>query len=126
MSAPAPDLLLGADDDLATAFGDLVLSGGAQAVAQAARATCRFFRGEWYADEDVGIPYWTDILGEKNPNLTAIRAVFRTALLATPGIATVPTIQLALAGSTREGSLTFSAYGDDGALLVTDSLQVAL
>lgn len=124
MSAPAPNLLI--DDttgDLYLSNGNLVINSGYDAVRQAVYSRLRFFAGEWFADENIGIPYWNDILGKKQPNLPAIREIFRQAILKTPGIASITSIDLRQT-TTRGYTLTFSAKMDDGSLLVTDGLAI--
>ena len=83
MSAPAGNLLLDDDTwDLVLENGNLVVSSGYDACRQAVHQRLRFFAGDWFADESVGIPYWQRILGKKNPDVAAIREVFRSAILA--------------------------------------------
>jgi hypothetical protein len=124
MSAPAGNLLL--DDttwDLVLERGNLVISSGYDATRQACYQRLRFFAGEWWADENVGLPYWQRILGKKQPDTAAIREVFRAAILASPGIASVTSINLRWT-DTREMTLDFVAVMDSGALLVTDGFAI--
>ena len=124
MTAPAPDLLLDDDTwDLVLENGDLVVSSGDDAVRQAIYKRLRFFAGEWWADESVGVPYWSDILGKKAPNLPAIREIFRQTIAGTPGVASVDTIKLESSGG-RSYSLAFTVTQDDGTRLLTDSFIV--
>lgn len=126
MTAPAPNLLLDDDTwDLVMTRGNLTTSSGYDAARQAVYQRLRFFKGEWYADENVGIPYWQSILARKNPDLAAIREIFRQAILVTPGIASITSIRLDWADQgARQMSLSFSAVMDDGSLLVTDGYAV--
>jgi hypothetical protein len=123
LSAAAGNLLLDDDGDLAIINGNLAISSGSGAVLQAVRSRLGFFQGEWFLDESVGIPYWQQILGIKNPPLPAIREIFRKEIATTPGIASVTSIDLRYTGS-RELTLTWTAKMDDGATTVTDSLQL--
>lgn len=125
MTAPAYDLLI--DDeaagtgDLVMISGDLVINSGIDAVRQAAYSRLRFFKGEWFADELVGIDFWGSIL-IKNPSLPDIREIIRQELLATPGIRSVEQILLDLTNSTRALAVSFAAMQDDGTMLVADGL----
>ena len=124
MSAPAPNLLLDEDTwDLVLENGNLVLSSGYDACRQAVHQRLKLFAGEYFADENVGIPYWRDILGKKAPNLPAIREIFRRAVLESPGIASVVSIDLRQTG-TRDHTLSSQAKMDDGTLLVTDGFAI--
>jgi hypothetical protein len=123
MTAVATDLLLDDDDwDLVLEDGDLVVNSGHDAVRQALYKRLRFFAGEWFADENIGIPYWDDVLVKK-PNLPAIREIFRQQISATPGVASVDSISLAQS-SGRNYALSFVVTMDDGTLLESDSFQV--
>jgi hypothetical protein len=89
-------LLLDPDTgDLVIADGDLVLVSGIDAVAQLIQSYLLLFRGEWFLDESAGIPYFEDIL-VKNPNLSAIREIFRQTLLEVPGVLSVESLSLEL------------------------------
>lgn len=124
MSAAAGDLLLDPDTgDLALEYGDLVVSSGSDAVLQSIRQRLGFFKGEWFADENIGVPYWDSIL-IKNPSLPAIRELFRQEILNSPGVASVESISLDYTGTTRSLALSFTATADDGSLLTVDGLQV--
>lgn len=72
--------------------------------------------GEWFIDTTQGIPYVQQILGQKNPNITNIRALFRTVILNTPGIVSVQEIRVFL-NSARQFSYTFSATDNTGAII---------
>lgn len=75
--------------DLAIENNDLVLlTDPAQSIEQHWRIRLRAFQGEWFLDERIGIPYYEDVL-VKNPNLSLVTTIFRTATIQTPGIATV-------------------------------------
>lgn len=122
MTKYAPDLLLGTDNDLTTVNGDLVLSSEADAVAQACRNRCLFFKGEWFADEDVGLLSFTDMLGKKNPNLNVIRSAFRTALLGVPGVDSVESVQVEI-DANRNCNVTWRVIADSG-VAISDSVEV--
>lgn len=126
MSAPAYDLLLDTTTgDLAMAYGDLVISSGTDAVLQAIRQRLNFFKGEWFADESIGMPWFQSIL-VKGADLTAIRELFRKEILATPGVASVTTITIDYVGTTRTMTLDFVAVADSGAQLVADGWQLGV
>lgn len=94
--------------DIDLSRDDLYFVTGADAVAQHLRIRLRVFKGEWFLDTRVGIPYYSQIL-VKNPNLAAIQSVYRRAITSTPGVDTLERIGLALDARTRVMTLTFSA-----------------
>ena len=104
------------------ATGDLVIEGGqlatvsgTDAIAQAVRSRLAFFRGEWFADKSIGLPFYEAIL-VKNPNLDAVREFIRSEIAATPGIVSVTAIDLRYNGS-RSLAVTFRATTDLGELV---------
>ena len=104
--------------------GDLDLTGhrlnlatGEDAIEQQVRIRCLFFFEEWFLDLRQGIPYFRDVY-IKNPNLDLVRSLFRTAILGTPRISAVPTIELELDKSTRALTIGFTATMDTGEQLV--------
>jgi hypothetical protein len=101
------DLLMDADGDLAQPGGDLASAAGAPAIAQALRMRLALFAGEWFLDLDAGVPYFEQVL-VKNPNMTAIRAVFRREILATPGVLGLLYLTLNYAAADRSLRLDFA------------------
>jgi hypothetical protein len=104
--------------------GDLNLTGhrlnlitDEAAIEQQVRIRCLFFFEEWFLDLRQGIPYFRDVY-VKAPNLDLVRSLFRAAILGTPRISTVPTIELTLNKSTRALTISFTATMDTGELLV--------
>lgn len=64
----------------------------------------RFFRGEWFLDVRVGVPHFHMVLG-RNPNVPAIKDLFRRVVLSTPGVISLPSFDALF--DDRERSLTF-------------------
>jgi hypothetical protein len=89
---------------------------GDDAVDQQLRIRLKFFLEEWFLDQRVGIPYYRDIL-IKNPSLDLIRSVFKAAILETPGVASVGTLELSIDAASRTLNLTFQATLDSGGTL---------
>jgi hypothetical protein len=124
VSAVAGNILIDEDTGLFVLDGgNLVISSGHDAARQAVYSRLRFFKAEWFMDEDLGIPYWTEILGVKNPNIPAIRELFRQVIAGTPGIDSVISIDLSWT-DTRKMTLSFKAKLYDETLLVTDGFAV--
>lgn len=97
-----------ATGDVDLSRDDLYFVTGADAVAQHLQIRLRVFKGEWFFDTRVGIPYYSQIF-VKNPNLAAIQTVFRRAITSTPGVDSLERIDSQFDASTREYTLTFSA-----------------
>lgn len=97
------DLALDDDGDLFT-DSDLALLSGGEAAKQGVQIRCGFFQGDWFRELDAGIPYWTRIL-IKRPNLVEVREWFRLAIIATPDITSLTSLNLVY---NRDRSLAIS------------------
>jgi hypothetical protein len=79
------DLLLSSSHDLEIIDFDLQLTSDQQAVAQRVKQALLLFKGEWFLDRDLGVPYYEDILGTKN-SIDTVRGVFVNAIRAVDGV----------------------------------------
>lgn len=93
-------------------------------VAQRIRSRLAFFRGEWYLDARVGVPYYQRILGIKGVSDATLTAIFGQVVRRTPGVSSVESISVARNPRTRQATLRFTARLQDGFIL--DSRTVAL
>lgn len=107
------DLKLDDDGDLALENDDLVLLDGVDAIVQDVAVRLRTFKGEWFLDQRIGIPYLQQILGQK-PRLMAIKAIYRAAILTTPGVTGVDDLQVTYDGKTRSISVSFTGQSTEG------------
>lgn len=111
------------DNDLKLVAGQLVLvSDAAEAAAVQLRNRFQFVRGEYFLDTRVGVPYFGFVF-VKNPDLLLIRQLFRTVILGTPGIKSVPEITTTFDSSARSLSFSFRAIADSGAIITGGSGQ---
>lgn len=113
-----------------TPDGDLSWFGGRQFVrgqdyiAQKIRQRLGFFRGEWYKDTTLGVPWLQDVL-IKSPSLEVVRSVVRRAILDVPGVTSVPTCTVTHDRIERIATISFVAvYGD--AQTLEDALSLEL
>ena len=97
---------------------------GREYAAQKIKQVLSTFRGEWFLDTSVGIPWWEDIL-TKNPSFELIRGIIRQAILSVPGITDVPELVVNEPDADRVASIFFIARYQDGSQ-ITDSLQVRI
>lgn len=100
--------------DLDLSKSDLQLIDGSDAVAQHLLIRLRVFKGEWFLDQRVGVPYYQDIL-KKSPNLVAVRGIFTRAIVTSPGVNSLERLDLEFNKGARTLGLSFSALleGDD-------------
>ena len=73
--------------------------------------------GEWFMNTTEGIPYVGTILGLKNPNISAIRTLFRSIILQAPGIVSVKELNVNYDPRLRKLNYNFAAYDNTGALI---------
>lgn len=100
-------------NDLRIANNDLVLVDSTEAIKQDVLQRLRFFRGEWFLDNTIGIPYYQQIL-VKNPSQEKIDALFIATILGTPGIIQLNQYAFRSVAQTRELFVTFSAQSTQG------------
>ena len=74
--------------------------------------------GEWFINVLEGVPYVGTILGLKNPNINAIRSLFRSIILQAPGIVSVQELNVTLDPRTRRLAYDFVAIDNTGAQVV--------
>lgn len=86
---------------------------GPDAVIQKIKQRFRFFKGEWFLDQRLGIPFLQTVF-VKAPSLILISAIFQQVLLGTPGVASVTSFSATLDGQTRTLTADFVAVLVDG------------
>lgn len=76
----------------------------------------------WFLDTGVGFPWFQQVLGSKNPNLTQIQALLRSAILSAPYVINV-TASALFDSSARAFTYTFSAFLNTGEVITGGSAQ---
>lgn len=117
---------------LQTPDGDIDLTGGKQTLVtdpvQAGAIKLRnrllLFKGEWFRDTRVGLPYFEQIL-VKNPNIALLENIFRQAIVSTPPFVSA-TVKVTL-DAKRKATVAFVAKVDPavsaGATVTATSLD---
>ena len=107
--------------------GDLALPprlvSGLEAVAQRLWIRLNTWAGTWFLDQRVGVPYVTQILGVKAPNLRAIEALLRRVISGTVGVTGIDDFALSFNRGTRRLSCSFVARCTGGAVSVSTAFQ---
>lgn len=100
--------------------GDLLIEGGrtrlaygAEAVRQQWASRLTMFRGECFLDPELGIDYPGEVL-IKGARLSVLRAIFSDATRATPGVADIVRMDLAVNPGTRELTIRATVTLDTG------------
>jgi hypothetical protein len=71
------------------------------------------FKGEWFLDRELGIPYYGEVL-KKNPDVTKIRGLLLAELVKVSGIAEVLRFEVEFIRASRTFQLNFSVKSSDG------------
>jgi hypothetical protein len=93
-----------------------------QTVAQKLKVHLQTFLGEWFLDEDIGIPYHQKIFGKHSSN-QAVDLIFQTKILETSGVLEIVEFDSTLDVGTRRYSLTFVVRTTDG---LTDQITLSV
>lgn len=108
-----------------TSTGDLDISTGGlrveQGIAQCAAWKLSnlfgFFKGEWFADQRQGVPYFQYVL-VSNPNLPLIGNIFRRVCLSVPAVARVTEVTMSFLPRKRHLDVAIAAETDEGVKIV--------
>lgn len=114
------DIRLGADGDIDVSdFNSprlFAVGEDLAVIAQRVLIRLRTFKGEWFLDENIGVPYFQQILGGKGIEAAAA-AIFRSIIEQTDGITKLESISVKR--TDRLLSISFRASTDAGALALT-------
>lgn len=99
--------------DIVVQDGDLAIVTGRQAILQNIVQRLRIFLGEWFLDNTIGLPYFTEIL-VKNPDQSKIDALFLNQIMGTPGVLEVTSYSFTPNFATRGLTISFEATTTDG------------
>ncbi len=94
------DLLLSSSHDLAIKNFDLQLTMDEHAVAQRVKRALLLFKGEYFLDLDLGMPYYTSILGTKN-SIDSIRSIFVSEINSVEGVQEINSFDIVFDERTR-------------------------
>lgn len=108
-----------------TTTGDLDLSTGnlrletnvAQVTAWKLSNLFGMFKGEWFLDQRVGVPYFQYVM-VSNPNLRLIGNIFTQVALAAPGVASVSDVSLNFTPRNRTLDVEIAAQTNEGVTLI--------
>lgn len=112
------------DQDLAIINGDFrMCQDDKSALAQAISIRLKTLSGEWFIDSSIGIPYFSEILGQKRSALF-IRQTILPHIEAISGVKEVTNFQVEEKAD-RKVSITFTAVLNDGSLIkINESVGV--
>lgn len=106
--------------DLELVNGDVVWIDGIRHRRQQIATRFRMFKGEWFRDLRLGVPYFEHIL-VKDPNLDVCRSIFRRVLLLSPGVRSITRFLLVPDWKKRTLGFAFQVVCDVGVLTVDET-----
>jgi len=104
--------------------GNFVPVVGVSALIDRIATRLRTFLGEWFLNTEIGVPYYQNILGQKNPNFGVLYAIFAKEIRDTVGVISLRRLSLDYEAGDRQLSITFSVQAEDGILEETLTFEV--
>ena len=101
------------DGEIVIEAGELQFVTGTDAIAQHVATRMRLFKGEWFLDRNIGVPYFDEVM-VKTQDAALIAPIFRRVIEETPGIESVDRLDVELDSTTRTLSIEGEATSADG------------
>ncbi len=105
--------------------GTVELVDGIDETAQRLKTKYRFFLGEWFLDQRLGVPLIRDVF-VKNPNIRAVTAMLRQVAQQDPGVETVEEFLVDYDTTTRMLSVTAQFKNTANELFSVDFTELLL
>ena len=99
---------LDANNDINVVNGSIKRVTDAEQVVQAVRTNLLTYRGEWFLDTRIGVPYFEKVF-VKPFNRPVVEAELQRTITQTPGVEELLTFELTFDRVTRKASVSFSA-----------------
>ena len=80
---------------------------------QRIRTRLQTFRGEWYLNEGLGVPYFEEVM-LKNPDVDRVRALLMAELAAVPGVGEIMSFVVAFDREARRFTVNFKCRSAEG------------
>lgn len=121
MAIPLRELAIDSTGDLSLVNGDLVLSEGAEAVAQRAQVRLKTWLGEWRFDRRLGTPWLEAVLG-KPIDESLVQALLANRIRQTQGVARIQSMRFRIDSTTQSMRVSGRIIADDGEDAVVTAL----
>lgn len=108
-----PSFLLDQNSDLDLTGNKINLVSGLQEIQQHMIVRFRLFRGEWFLDQEVGVPWFEDVL-KKRPNFAVVAEVLKGTITETPGHVEILEFEVDYDQQNRIMKLKFKDLTDPG------------
>jgi len=118
------DIKLTSSHDIDLSTGDLNLFSNIENLAvQMVKINLLLFKGEWFRDVSIGIPYIQEIFGNKDTK-SAADANIKSTILNTDNIRSITNYTSTINPSTRTFLVIFSAITDSGEILNDITVEI--
>lgn len=108
------DLKLGADWDLEfDDSGDLEMVSGIQETSQSSRFRLQLMRGECFEDENLGVPWLTDMV-DPRVSIDAKKQILTRTILSAPGAISLTSLEVGMDTGGRLAVSNFSGLAEGG------------
>jgi len=118
------DIALDADGDVDVVNNSIYLNDGLEAIRQHMQIRFQLFLGEWFLDEEAGVPWFRDVL-IKNPSFVVVQEILKTVVLDTPGVIELLAFDFSYDAKVREANLSFQALTTDGFIDFNQIVEVS-
>ena len=115
------DFQLDTDGDIEIDSNDLILVDGIDAIKQSVQMRLKTFLGEEFSDDEVGVPWFTDIL-IKNPSFLVVGEIIKKKILETRGVTDIISFVFDIDG--RTATLDFEALTVNGFINFSESIGI--
>lgn len=120
----ATDIKLTIDHDLDLSTGDLQLFSQVEDLAvQQVKIRLQTFKGEWFRDIDIGVPYVQEVFGRRDTE-SAADANIKSTILSTDNIQSITKYSSSVKPLTRTFSVIFSAVTNSGEIITDIELEI--
>lgn len=115
------DFQLDTDGDIDVSANDLVLVDGIDAIKQSVQMRLKTFLGEEFSDDEVGVPWFTEIL-IKNPSFLVVGEIIKKKILETRGVTDIISFVFDIDG--RTATLDFEALTVNGFINFSERIGI--
>lgn len=105
-----------------SAQSGVAVASGVDSVVQGIRSRLLLFRGEWFLNANAGMPWFEEVFTDGGQDIRRIESALKAQIIATPGVESILSFDLAFDGATRDLSVSFSVdtiYGPSGEIEVS-------
>jgi hypothetical protein len=113
------DLKVDNSGELVVTDFDLVKIINGDAIEQDIRTALRTFKGEYFLNTNVGLPYFQEIF-KKGTSPLIIQNRFKTAILARPGVKNFESFEIEIDTALRQLNIEFTVNTDAGSIYMQE------